>query len=66
MAVWLTVPKAIAAWSDDSISAKTVYAAIRSGKLRAARLGAGRNLLVCEQFWDEWLRGSAEQRQERA
>ena len=29
------------------------------GKLKAAHIGAGRNLLVCELFIDEWLNAAA-------
>jgi hypothetical protein len=53
--LWLKVPQAIKAWSDSNVSEKTVYAAIRKGRLRVARIGAGRNFLLCESFWDEWL-----------
>lgn len=42
------------------ISAKTLYAATRSGKCKAARIGAGRNLLFSEQFLDEYAQRSAE------
>lgn len=55
---WLKVPEAAKQWAGE-ISAKTMYAAIRAGKLKAARIGAGRNVLVCEAFVDEWLTGSA-------
>jgi hypothetical protein len=54
---WKKVPDAAKEWAGG-ISAKTMYAAIRSGKCKAARIGAGRNLLVCEVFVDEWLSGS--------
>jgi excisionase family DNA binding protein len=42
------------------VSRKTVYAAVAAGKLRAARVGAGRNLLFCEPWLDEWLAATAE------
>lgn len=56
---WLKVADAAKEWAGH-ISTKTMYAAIRCGKLRAARIGAGRNVLVCEAFVDEWLTGSAQ------
>ena len=40
------------------ISTKTLYAAVAAGKLKAARIGAGRNLLFCEHWIDEWLRSA--------
>jgi hypothetical protein len=55
---WLKVADAAKEWAGD-ICPKTMYAAIRAGKLKAARIGAGRNVLVCEAFVDEWLTGSA-------
>ncbi len=36
------------------ISAKTLYAAVKRGDLRAARIGAGRNFLFCEAWLDEY------------
>jgi excisionase family DNA binding protein len=41
------------------VSRQTLYNAVRTGKLRAARVGAGRNLLFCEAWIDEWLRAAA-------
>lgn len=55
---WLKVPEAAREWAGG-VNAKTLYAAIRTGKLQAARIGAGRNLLVCESYVDEWLTASA-------
>ncbi len=57
---WLKVADAAKEWGGD-ISPKTITAAIRAGKLKAARIGAGRNVLVCEAFVDEWLTGSVHQ-----
>ena len=37
-----------------NISTKTLYAAVRRGDLQAARIGAGRNLLFCEAWLDEY------------
>jgi excisionase family DNA binding protein len=54
---WKKVPVAAQAWAGG-VHPKTMYAAIRSGQLKAARIGAGRNVLVCEEFVDEWLKGS--------
>ena len=42
------------------ISPKTLYAAVRVGECRAARIGAGRNLLFCEEWLDEYAKRSAE------
>jgi excisionase family DNA binding protein len=60
---WLKVPEAAKEWAGG-VSPKTLYAAIRSGRLKAARIGAGRNVLLCEAFVDEWLQTSI--RNERA
>jgi hypothetical protein len=58
MTTWLKVPKA-AKENAGGVSPKVLYAAIRQGKLKAARIGSGRNILVCEAFIDEWLMRSA-------
>ena len=34
---------------------KTLYRAVAGGKLRAARIGAGRSLLFSDVWIDEWL-----------
>ena len=44
----------------SGLSTKTVYGAIRNGKLRAARIGAGRNVVTCRAWVDEWLTTSAQ------
>jgi hypothetical protein len=49
---WLKVPEAAKEWAGD-LHPKTLYAAIRSARLKAARIGAGRNVLVCEAFVDD-------------
>ena len=36
-------------------SDKIIYAAIRRGELKAARIGAGRCVLTCEEWLDAWL-----------
>jgi hypothetical protein len=54
---WKKVPVAARDWAGGC-SPKTLYGAIKRGELKAARIGAGRNLLVCEAFVDEWLRAS--------
>ena len=41
------------------LSVNTIYRAISRGDLRAARIGAGRNLLTCDRWLDEWLRDLA-------
>ena len=58
MAEWKKVRDAAKAWAGNS-HPKTLYAAIRAGELKAARIGAGRNFLVCEAFVDDWLQASA-------
>jgi excisionase family DNA binding protein len=45
------------------ISTKTVYAAVRRGELKAARIGAGRNLLFCEEWLDAYASTKAERSQ---
>lgn len=55
---WLKVKAAADEWAGG-ISAKVLYAAIKANKLKAARIGAGRNLLVCEAWVDDWLKASA-------
>ena len=55
---WLKVPEAAIEWAGG-VNPKIVYRAIRDGKCRAARVGCGRNLLVCEAFVNEWLETSA-------
>ena len=39
------------------VDPKTLYGAVKAGQLKAARIGAGRNLLFCELWIDEWLAG---------
>jgi len=55
---WKKVPEAAKDWAGG-VSAKTLYSTIKTGKLRAARIGAGRNVLVSEEFVSEWLMNSA-------
>lgn len=55
--VWRKVSDAAREWAGG-VSEKTLYRAIRSGKLKAARIGAGRNVLLCEEFITEWLKAS--------
>lgn len=40
------------------VSRKTLYSAIREGRLQAGRIGAGRNLVVSEMAIDRWLEDS--------
>ena len=42
------------------ISEKLLYSAARNGQLKVARVGAGRNMLFCEEWCDEFLKRSAE------
>jgi excisionase family DNA binding protein len=57
---WLKVPDAAREWAGG-VSAKTIYAAIKAGKLKAARIGAGRNVLLCEEHVTEWLMASVKE-----
>jgi excisionase family DNA binding protein len=54
---WIKIDAARAYAGD--VSRKTLYAAVHRGELRAARIGAGRNLVFCESWLDEWLARSA-------
>ena len=54
---WMKVADAAREWAGG-VSAKTLYAAIKAGKLKAARIGAGRNVLLCEEFVSDWLKAS--------
>jgi hypothetical protein len=54
---WKKVPDASKAWAGGT-HPKAIYRAIYEGKCKAARIGAGRNLLVCEAFIDEWLKST--------
>jgi excisionase family DNA binding protein len=40
------------------VSRKTLYGAIREGRLQAGRIGAGRNLVVSDVAIDRWLEDS--------
>lgn len=42
-----------------SVSRGVLYRAVRAGKLRAARIGVGRNLLFHSEWIDAWLHDSA-------
>jgi hypothetical protein len=55
---WLKAREAAREWCGG-ISVKTLYAAHSAGRLKAAKYGAGRNLLFCEQWCDAWLASSA-------
>ena len=49
---WMKVGPACA--HLGGISAKTLYAAVRRGDCQAAHIGAGRNLLFCESWLDQY------------
>ena len=53
---WFKVPKG-AEYAGD-ISVKVIYRAIRDRSLKAARIGTGRNVLLCKEFVDEWLQAA--------
>ena len=54
---WARVAEAAKTWAGG-VNPKTIYKAIRAGDLKAARIGAGRNMLVCEEWVNEWLQRS--------
>ncbi len=41
------------------IGAKLLYTDVRAGRLKAARIGSGRNLLFHRRWLDEWLQQRA-------
>jgi hypothetical protein len=55
---WLKAADAAREWCGG-VHPKTLYAAVKAGKLKAARIGAGRNLLFSDVWIDEWLQKSA-------
>ena len=55
--MWMKAPPA--AVYAGGISTKVLYAAVRNGDLRAARIGAGRNLPFSAMWLDGWLEGAA-------
>ena len=56
--LWMKITAA--AVYAGKVSAKLLYDEIRAGRLMAARIGAGRNLLTCDEWLDQWLRARAE------
>jgi len=42
-----------------NLNHKLLYAAVEKGELKVARVGAGRNILFCDLWLDEWLIRSA-------
>ena len=61
---WLKAEEAARAWAGG-VSTKKLYEAVKAGRLKAARYGAGRNLLFCEEWVDAWLTGSATDQEKR-
>ncbi len=53
---WLTVKGAAA---HAKVSAKTLYAEVNAGRLRAARVGGRRDLRFRSEWVDDWLDKSA-------
>lgn len=53
--VWV---KARAAADYAGVSKKLLYGEVKAGRLRAARIGAGRNLRFCKRWLNEWLEES--------
>ena len=56
---WLKAADAAREWCGG-VSPKLLYSAVKTGRLRAARIGAGRNLLFCEVHCTEWLMATVE------
>ena len=54
---WMKVDAARA--YAGGISRKALYHAVAAGRLKAARIGAGRSLLFHEAWIDEWLQVTA-------
>jgi len=54
---WMKI-RAACEHAGDS-NPKLLYKAAASGALKVARVGAGRNLLFCAEWLDEWLTRSA-------
>jgi excisionase family DNA binding protein len=53
---WLTVRESA---GRGRCSPKTIYAEVKAGRLRAARIGGRRNLRLLPEWVDEWLERSA-------
>ncbi len=56
---WMKVD--VARQYAGGVGRKVLYKAGASGRLKAARIGAGRSLLFCDTWIDEWLVASASQ-----
>ena len=54
---WLTAAEAA---NHARVGIKTIYGAVRSGRLRAARIGGRRELRFLSLWVDAWLEASAE------
>lgn len=53
---WL---KAREAAAYARVSPKLLYAAVRAGRLRASRIGAGRNLVFSDEWLDQFMAASS-------
>ena len=53
---WRTVPEIA---RRGRCGVKTIYREIRAGRLRAARIGGRRQLVIHEEWCDAWLEASA-------
>jgi excisionase family DNA binding protein len=58
MTDWHKAQYAAREWCGG-VSTKTLYRAVRNGELKAARIGAGRNLLFCRDWCEDWLQWCA-------
>ena len=60
--IWMKISKG-AKYADSS--PKVLYSAARAGKLRVAKIGAGRNMITCDTWIDQWLQAAADEATER-
>ena len=57
--IWKKADEAARDWAGG-VSPKILYSAVNTGRLKAARIGAGRNMLFCERWINEWLTSSSD------
>ena len=58
MTTWLKIDAACA--YCGGVSRRTLYDAVKAGKLRVTRIGAGRNVLFNTTWLDAWLVATAD------
>ncbi len=57
LAVWLTVLQAAA---EAQVGKKTIYNAVKAGRLRAARIGNRRDIRIHRDWIRQWLESCAD------